>query len=83
MNGKTAIITGASAGIGLETAYSLMKHNCFVVFACRNLEKTKKAVEKLAQTKFFNTSLYKIIALDLSDLENVKQFSEEVKQNFK
>lgn len=35
LSGKVAIITGANAGIGFETARSLAFHQCEVVFACR------------------------------------------------
>lgn len=35
LSGKLAVITGANAGIGLETAKSLAFHGCEVILACR------------------------------------------------
>ncbi|PKP21789.1 MAG: short chain dehydrogenase [Bacteroidetes bacterium HGW-Bacteroidetes-21] len=50
MKGKVAIITGASSGIGLATAFELAGRGASVVMAARSIEKLneyKDAVEKL------------------------------------
>ena len=39
LSGRTAFITGASAGIGAETARVLASKGCRVVMACRDVEK--------------------------------------------
>ena len=44
LTGKTVIITGANAGIGLETAVDLAKRGARVVLACRDVARGK-AVE--------------------------------------
>ena len=47
MEGKVIIVTGASAGIGKESAIDLAKHGAQVILACRNEAKTKEAMKSL------------------------------------
>ena len=42
MEGKVIIVTGASAGIGKESAIDLAKHGAQVILACRNEVKQRK-----------------------------------------
>ena len=39
LRGKVVVITGATSGIGQETAVELAKHGAKIVIGCRNLEK--------------------------------------------
>ena len=39
LQGKVVVITGATSGIGQETAIELAKHGAKIVIGCRNLEK--------------------------------------------
>lgn len=41
MNGKTVIVTGATGGIGKETARELAKRGARVIMACRNINTAK------------------------------------------
>ena len=43
LRGKVAVITGATSGIGQETALELAKHGAKIVIGCRNLEKGEAA----------------------------------------
>ena len=47
LNGKVIIITGASAGIGKETARELAKYKATIVFACRNKLKTEPIISEI------------------------------------
>ncbi len=66
----TAIITGASSGIGLYAAKALADQGWFVVMACRNLEKAEQA----AQDVGINPERRQILHLDLASLASVRQF---------
>ena len=45
LNGTIAVVTGASAGIGVETARALAAAGAHVVLAARNAERTEAAAE--------------------------------------
>jgi NAD(P)-dependent dehydrogenase (short-subunit alcohol dehydrogenase family) len=42
LSGKRVLVTGVSAGLGLETARALSAHGAFVVGAARDLAKAKQ-----------------------------------------
>ncbi|HEX4061952.1 MAG TPA: SDR family NAD(P)-dependent oxidoreductase [Streptosporangiaceae bacterium] len=48
LSGRTALITGANAGLGLQTARVLAAHGAHVVLACRNLDKATAAARQIA-----------------------------------
>ncbi len=51
LSGKTAIVTGANSGIGIETARELARKGARVVLACRSREKGEAALEELLGRK--------------------------------
>jgi NAD(P)-dependent dehydrogenase (short-subunit alcohol dehydrogenase family) len=73
-SGKTAIVTGANAGIGFETALALYEAGARVILACRNLKNAEEALRRIQQQKGKGTLETGI--LDLSSLSSVKQFAE-------
>ena len=46
-SGRTALITGANSGLGLETARALAQQGARVVLACRSLAKADAACQEL------------------------------------
>lgn len=67
---STAIVTGASSGVGLYAAKALAKRGWYVIMACRNLEKAEKAAQEVGIPK----DSYKILHIDLGSLDSVRQF---------
>ena len=47
MTGRVVIVTGSSGGLGFEVARYLCEGGNDVIMACRNEEKTNRAIEKI------------------------------------
>ena len=45
--GRTAVVTGANSGLGLETARELARHGATVVLACRDTAKGERALQEI------------------------------------
>jgi NAD(P)-dependent dehydrogenase (short-subunit alcohol dehydrogenase family) len=72
--GRTAIVTGASGGIGLEAARALASVGASVVLAVRNAEKGDAAVATIRE-RVPEASL-ELGSLDLTSLANVRSFAD-------
>jgi NAD(P)-dependent dehydrogenase (short-subunit alcohol dehydrogenase family) len=70
LTGKTAVVTGANAGLGLETASGLATAGCHVVMAARNQEKAAGALSRIRESQP-HASL-EIVELDLASLKSVE-----------
>jgi len=68
--GRTALITGANSGLGLETARALAQRGARVVLACRSLAKAEAACQELAAER--EGELIPL-ELDLADLASVRR----------
>ncbi|KAG6374110.1 NAD(P)-binding protein [Boletus reticuloceps] len=77
LSGKVALITGANAGIGKETARVLLTNNAKVWIACRNVSKGEATLKELKELTGRDAHLLK---LDLANLKSVKQSVEEFLQ---
>ena len=47
LDGRTAIVTGASSGVGYEIALQLAAHGAHVVLASRNEDRTRHAAHRV------------------------------------
>ncbi len=74
LDDKTAIVTGANSGIGLETAAGLAARGARVIMACRSLDKAEKAAEQIRARKPDGEIL--VMQLDVADLASVRAFAE-------
>ena len=73
--GRTALITGANSGLGLETARALAQRGARVVLACRSLERAQQA---RAELKAHACDELIPLELDLADLESVRRGADQV-----
>lgn len=71
LSGKRVLVTGASAGLGVETARTLAAHGATVVGAARDLDKAKRATEVVRKDAKNGGSL-ELIELDLASLKSVR-----------
>jgi NAD(P)-dependent dehydrogenase (short-subunit alcohol dehydrogenase family) len=72
LSGKTAVITGATGGLGYETALVLAGAGAFVILTGRNEAKGLRAIEAIC-TRFPN-ALIAYEHLDLASLSSVADF---------
>ncbi|XP_072938841.1 WW domain-containing oxidoreductase-like [Epargyreus clarus] len=82
LSGKYALITGSNAGIGYETAKSLARHGCNILFANRNMESTQKSIEDIVRETNASEDNLKSVHLDLSSFQSVKKCAMAVKTIF-
>ncbi len=69
---KRILVTGVSAGIGVETARALGAHGAHVVGAARDLKKAETATAQVRKDAAANGGSFELIALDLADLKSVR-----------
>ena len=76
-SGRTAVVTGANTGLGLETARVLAARGAQVVLAVRDTEKGKAAAARIIGTA--PRADVTVQPLDLGSLQSVRTAAEEIK----
>lgn len=85
LQSKTAIITGANSGIGLQIAKDLAQLGATVTLGCRNLTKGQQAVDEILSLTPEARGRVLLRELDTSKMESVREFArtctEDLKRN--
>lgn len=72
LKGRRVLVTGVSAGLGVETARALVAHGAHVVGAARDLAKAGRATEQVRAAAEQGGGAFELTALDLADLASVR-----------
>ena len=72
LKGKRILVTGVSAGLGIETARALAAHGAQVVGAARDLGKAEAATAQVRKAASAGGGSFEIVALDLASLKSVR-----------
>jgi NAD(P)-dependent dehydrogenase (short-subunit alcohol dehydrogenase family) len=78
LQGKRVLVTGVSAGIGVETARALAAHGAHVVGAARDLTKAETATAQVRRDAAQNRGSFQLEELDLANLKSVRNCAEEL-----
>ena len=78
LDGKRVLVTGVSAGIGVETARALAAHGGQVVGAARDVEKAEAATAQVRKDAAANGGSFELVALDLASLKSVRACADEL-----
>ena len=78
--GRVVVITGATSGIGKETARILADKGAHVVIGARNLVKADLVINQIKTQK--PSALVEARELDLTRLASIKDFAESIVQDF-
>jgi NAD(P)-dependent dehydrogenase (short-subunit alcohol dehydrogenase family) len=80
LRGKTAVVTGASAGLGIETVKTLAGAGARVVMVARDLARLETAVDAIRQQQ--PDAALETRQMDLADLASVRAAAEDLLQRF-
>src|SRR3954451_2199075 len=73
LGGRRAVVTGATSGLGVETARVLAAHGAQVVMTARDPERGEAAVRRVRAA--VREADVEVAALDLADLDSVRAFA--------
>jgi NAD(P)-dependent dehydrogenase (short-subunit alcohol dehydrogenase family) len=71
LSGRTAVVTGANSGLGLQVSIELARHGAHVVLACRDRTRGASALQEVVGSA-------ELVLLDLADLAAVRTAAAEI-----
>ncbi len=74
--GRTAVVTGANSGLGLETARELARKGAHVVMAVRNQHKAQEAVSDISAS--VPDASLELVSLDLASQASVREAADQI-----
>src|SRR5271169_2683643 len=80
LRGKRILVTGVSAGLGVETARSLAAHGAQVLGAARDLDKAERATAQVRKDAAANGGGFELIELDLANLKSARACADRLLQ---
>jgi NAD(P)-dependent dehydrogenase (short-subunit alcohol dehydrogenase family) len=78
LRSKRILVTGVSAGLGVETARSLAAHGAHVVGAARDLTKADGATTQVRKDAAANGGSFELVELDLANLKSVRACADQL-----
>jgi NAD(P)-dependent dehydrogenase (short-subunit alcohol dehydrogenase family) len=78
LRGQRILVTGVSAGLGIETARALAAHGADVVGAVRDLQKAEGATTQVGRDAATAGGSFELVALDLASLKSVRECADEL-----
>jgi NAD(P)-dependent dehydrogenase (short-subunit alcohol dehydrogenase family) len=72
LSGRRALVTGVSAGLGIETARALAAHGATVIGTARDLAKAERAAAEVRAAAAAGGGSFEVVAVDLADLASVR-----------
>lgn len=77
VSGRTCVVTGATAGIGLVTARELARGGATVIAVARNAERGARVVEQIRREA--NNPKVEFLGADLSSLADTRRLAQEIR----
>jgi NAD(P)-dependent dehydrogenase (short-subunit alcohol dehydrogenase family) len=79
-DGRLAVVTGATSGIGFHTAKELARKGATVIVPARDMRRAKEAAERI-KAEAPMARLY-LATLDLADFDSVREFAGHLRQRY-
>jgi len=83
LRGKRILVSGVSAGLGVETARSLAARGASVIGTARDLEKAKRAIAEARRDAAAAGGSIDLISLDLASLASVRACADKLQEEGK